>query len=772
MSIRTPLTLCLGLSLAAACFGDSGRGETLAVSAIQPADSAMGVEVDAPLLVTFSKLVKAESVTPASFVVSRAGAPVSGLVTVSGANLLFTPLRPFAPLTAYSARVTTAVTDTGDHPLAEEKVWTFTTGAVPDRTPPTVARTTPVPDAEDVSPRVAVKVGFSETMRATTVGAQTLVLYAGTTRIDGAVSFDGSTVTFTPFSALAPNSLYTATLNLGPEDLVGNALASAMTWSFRTVEKIDAVAPTVAGTTPANGASEVPVSASIRITFSEPMDPLTLNAASVLLSDGMTFVAGSVTASGDTAIFTPAAPLRMSTRYTLVVEVGATDLLRNELPGRSTINFTTGPAIPMEGLAVASINPLQGATLVAVDGTVSAAFSRAIDPATLNSASFTLARGDSLVGTTISAAGQAAVLTPVRPLEPATTYTATLTTAVRDTNGLALPMARAWTFTTGPTPDRTPPAVTQVSPADQAEGVSLTPSLTASFTEVLDPSTVNAQTLLVSTRGAATSGQVSLNGNVVRFTPTSALAPSTTYTATLSIALKDVAGNALIAPYTWRFTTQRTPDFTPPAVTGSAPGPGATGIPVTTAIIVNFSEAVDPSSVTPVSFTLAKDNNPIAATVYGAGRTAILAPTAPLENGATYIVTVWSLITDMAGNPLPQNQNWFFTTAPRPDTTAPFLVSTTPSPGRQDVAITTTVTAVFSEAIDVTSVTPVTFTLSSPSAQIAGAVSVNGSAAVFAPNSALIPATRYTATVFGSVRDVAGNPMNSSYTWSFVTTNP
>lgn len=51
------------------------------------------------------------------------------------------------------------------------------------------------------------------------------------------------------------------------------------------------------------------------------------------------------------------------------------------------------------------------------------------------------------------------------------------------------------------------------------------------------------------------SGTVSVSGNTATFTPTASLVGNTQYTATVTSAAKDAAGNALAANYTWSFTT-------------------------------------------------------------------------------------------------------------------------------------------------------------------------------------------------------------------------
>ncbi len=111
----------------------------------------------------------------------------------------------------------------------------------------------------------------------------------------------------------------------------------------------------------------------------------------------------------------------------------------------------------------------------------------------------------------------------------------------------------------GGTPaDTTPPAVTSTSPANGATGVAVNATISATFSEVMDASTITTATFTVS--GVA--GTVAYSETTATFTPSGNLANNTTYTATITTGAKDAAGNPLANNYTWSFTTQ------PPAPTG------------------------------------------------------------------------------------------------------------------------------------------------------------------------------------------------------------
>lgn len=88
-----------------------------------------------------------------------------------------------------------------------------------------------------------------------------------------------------------------------------------------------------------------------------------------------------------------------------------------------------------------------------------------------------------------------------------------------------------------------------------ATGVPTTTTVSATFSEALDCTSVTAATFTLAAGSSAVAGSVACAGAAATFTPSAPLAASTVHTATLSTGVKDLAGNALAAPETWTFTT-------------------------------------------------------------------------------------------------------------------------------------------------------------------------------------------------------------------------
>ena len=100
-------------------------------------------------------------------------------------------------------------------------------------------------------------------------------------------------------------------------------------------------------------------------------------------------------------------------------------------------------------LTVSSTTPVDSATSVARDSTITATFNEDVFATTTDAASFTLAKSGAIDGTvTFEASTNVATYTPGSELARLATYTATLSTAITDLSGNPLAADYSWSFTT------------------------------------------------------------------------------------------------------------------------------------------------------------------------------------------------------------------------------------------------------------------------------------------------------------------------------------
>ena len=122
------------------------------------------------------------------------------------------------------------------------------------------------------------------------------------------------------------------------------------------------------------------------------------------------------------------------------------------------------------------------------------------------------------------------------------------------------------------------------------------------------------------------------------------------------------------------------------------------------------------------------------------------------------------------GNSLATAYVGTFTTAgTAPVIVSPTITSTTPANGATLVAVTTTVTATFSTAMDPATITTSTFILMQGTTVIPGAVTYANDTATFTLSAPLAYATLCSVTVSSGATDTNGTPLAAPVTWSFAT---
>ncbi len=265
----------------------------------------------------------------------------------------------------------------------------------------------------------------------------------------------------------------------------------------------------------------------------------------------------------DKAVLSGTGPDWTKARINACKAVGGTSCTRS---GTTPSPDTTKPTI-------SSVTPADGATGVSRGTNVTATFSEAMKPDTLNTGTVTLVKDgttEQITATvTVSSDGKTVTLDPSASLAYDTKYKATVTTGAKDTAGNLLANDKVWIFTTekdtttSPPGDTTAPTVSSVSPADASNNVARNTSVTATFSEAMDPATLTTSTFtLVNHYGSTTpiSATVSYDeaSKKVTLKPSASLSSYTYYRVTVkggAGGAKDLAGNPLATNKVWYFYT-------------------------------------------------------------------------------------------------------------------------------------------------------------------------------------------------------------------------
>src|SRR5438445_177214 len=230
-----------------------------------------------------------------------------------------------------------------------------------------------------------------------------------------------------------------------------------------------------------------------------------MNAASITTSTFRLRAAGSTAdvpatvtanAAGTLATLTPSSPLVQGTVYTATVTAAVTDAIGTPLGADSLWSFTTDVAPTVTAQA-----PTPNATGLAISTTVTVTFSKAMNAASITTATFRLRAAGSTADVpatvTVNAAGTLATLTPSSPLVSLHVALPIVTAAVTDAIGTPLGADSLWSFTTN-----VAPTVTVQAPAPGATGVPLNTTVTASFSKAMNAATITTATFRLRAAGS------------------------------------------------------------------------------------------------------------------------------------------------------------------------------------------------------------------------------------------------------------------------------
>lgn len=344
------LVLILLILTTAQCRKDDFEGEVVGVcpnvTLTTPTDGAINVANNTPITATFNKAMDAATVNETTFLLKKGANFISGTVAYNGTITTFNPTDVLEANTVYAATIKRGCKDLMGNMMMKDTTWNFNTGSNP-----MVVLTDPLNGASNVSLNKTVSADFSTIMDATTINSTSFVVMQGVTAVSGAVSYLGSTATFTPATLFLQNTVYSATIKKEVTDIAGNSMTKDTTWNFATGMVIS---PVVVATDPMDGAVNVAIDKVVRATFSKAMDNATINSLSFKLLNGVTPVLGSVTYANNEGFFTPTAPLLNGTIYSATITTDATDLEGNPLANDKEWSFTTVAATNKYTVALSS----------------------------------------------------------------------------------------------------------------------------------------------------------------------------------------------------------------------------------------------------------------------------------------------------------------------------------------------------------------------------------------------------------------------------------
>jgi hypothetical protein len=200
------------------------------------------------------------------------------------------------------------------------------------------------------------------------------------------------------------------------------------------------------------------------------------------------------------------------------------------------------------GPAVSMVVPQSNG--VGTDREIAVVFSEPMDPASINTSSFTIA---GMTGTvSYDATNRIGAFKPSPDFAPNTKYNASIGVGAKNMSGTPLAAPYNFSFTTRATSDTSAPFVIAVNLVAGATCVPQNQKILATFDEQMDSLTINPSTFLIV--GVTATVTYDVVTQIATLTPSASLAANTTYTIMITAGAKDMGGVPVV-PLQQTFTT-------------------------------------------------------------------------------------------------------------------------------------------------------------------------------------------------------------------------
>ncbi len=311
------------------------------------------------------------------------------------------------------------------------------------------------------------------------------------------------------------------------------------------------------------------------------------------------------------------------------------------LKSAKTDEVATAPVAPdTTPPTIISTVPPNGANLVALDSNLEVNFSEDMDVGTVT---VTITPSIDLGDPAWNPENTQVVFDPPTNLSSETTYAVTV--EGKDHAGNTLAGSKTFSFTTV----GSPPSVLSTAPANGDTNIPINTDISFSFSEPMDRTSVEGA--FSSSPSITCAWSWTPDSRLATCNPPTDLSFNTNYSVTLGTGAKDLAGNAMTAPYTFSFRTASAPDTTKPTVTGSTPTNEAIGVARGTNIEVAFSEPMDKAS-TQTAFQITSPAGVTGTFSWPSSSRMVFNPSSDFAYGTNVTWQVTTAAKDLAGNTL------------------------------------------------------------------------------------------------------------------------
>jgi methionine-rich copper-binding protein CopC len=355
----------------------------------------------------------------------------------------------------------------------------------------------------------------------------------------------------------------------------------------------------------------------------------------------------------------------------------ASDTAGNTSSGSSLLSATPNTA-DRTAPSISSSVPELNATGVVLNTQIQLTFSKA-----MNTGSVTTSSGDLTLGAATWNAAQTTVSFVTPPLQNDQTYTILI--SGKDTTGNNLSGITSLQFSSL----AAAPTVTGGTPTNNAQNVASNSKISLRFSKPM--SKIGVEMAFSSNPAIECNWLWTDNDKTATCTPDSNLQLQTQYNIAISRLAKSKTGEALENPFALNFTT--VPDKVKPALIGFAPSDNQTNAPINSAIVLNFSKAMNRASV-----ENAFQSQPaiVCNWTWTTDSSVSCQPSSTLQGSSHYVITLASSASDLVGNTLQTAYGFRFGT----QNTPPVIALISPETGKLEPL--TRIELTFNEAMDKT----------------------------------------------------------------------
>ncbi len=745
--------------------GDSEDVTEPALLVSNIADGSTNIPLNATVRFTLSEPIAGNCA--ASITLNDGNEDVTVSVSLSSDRraITLTPSENLASNTTYSVNLADVCDYAGN--TAEGALFNFTTGDSIDSGGPSLVSRSPENNEIDVSVNTPVVLTFDEQIAA---DSRINVYYDSTgTTVPGNIVVSGDTLTFTPSVSLLGGSRYRVEIRYLVNDFVGLNRRWNGDYYFTTEALVDDVAPSVMMLSPAADSVDVDPGRNIVITFSEAMNPGTLNNSNIALYVDGGVIRPSVFSSSDGRQVTLSVTKPSASLISVVMTEGITDLSGNALaPYIST--YTTGvldtdngrPSISRQFPANGSGNWLDLDEVLLYTN-------EPMDPS-----SITQALNVAENGVLITDQGQVEVLGDNRTIrftkDSAFTEGARvevfLSSSATDDSGNSLNNYSAY-FNMGTQSDGvgSRPVPVAYSPLTNQTGVALNPVIMIQYSEPLDEAALSGA--LIDLQEDVSNAQVpftiSLDDSkrVLQLTPDVALTANTVYEVILDNIVDD-DGDINTSRYTPEFTTgeEAVTDDRQPTVVALSPSSGQDNVGINAMYAVRYDERMNP-----ITFDYGEGSERRLNALFSENNQVVRYERLGTLPEMSEVTEVSPLMSDLSNNAA-LTRSTTFETGVGPDIVAPSRLDISIVSGSTNVQTNPVIESVFNEPIDPVSLTGAIRlydTVDRVNVPVTSTLSEDGLRLTMVPNNTLAVGRLYYVYKY-NLRDLSGNRASNFFT--------